>query len=185
MTRNWRYVYKLGYSKEIIKYTIDGNIEFLHSLQLYSYFTNVNSLVSDKIINTSDDTVLILQWNKWICVFLNFGFSQFDSLYTVVLRMFSFLSPRRFVFQDQTNSIVEIDHLQFFNSIRYTVQQKKTKKTYSEIPRTKILNNCGIPPMKKGGKITVLKDNFYMIIPYPLSQNIINFLNYQVYLLLK
>ena len=106
-------------------------------------------------------------------MFLNFGFSQFDSLYTVVLRMFSFLSPRRFVFQDQTNSIVEIDHLQFFNSIRYTVQQKKTKKTYSEIPRTKILNNCSIPPMKKGGKITVLKDNFYMIIPYPLSQNII------------
>ena len=32
--------------------------------------------------------------------------------------------------------------------------------------------------MKKGGTITMLKDNFYMIITYPFSHNIIIFPNY-------
>ena len=43
--------------------TIDGNVEFVTlSVQLYSDVTSVNSVfVSDKIINNSDNKVLILQ----------------------------------------------------------------------------------------------------------------------------
>ena len=39
--------------------TIDGNVEVLHSVQLYSYVTCVNLVfVSDKIINNSDRIVI-------------------------------------------------------------------------------------------------------------------------------
>ena len=53
--------------------TIDGNVEFVHS----QYWCILTSQVSNKIINNSDNKVLILQWNKSNFVFFTFCFTLF------------------------------------------------------------------------------------------------------------
>jgi len=63
MARSQSFLYSTLYSTiyilhmlQIDSNTIDGNVEFVQFVQLYSYVTSVNSVfVSDKIINDSDN----------------------------------------------------------------------------------------------------------------------------------
>ena len=66
--------------------TIDGNVEFVHSVQLFSYVTSVNLVfVSDKINNNSDnfwEKCFILQENK--CNLMCSLFSVFTLFYLIL-----------------------------------------------------------------------------------------------------
>ena len=59
--------------------TIDGNVDFVHSVQLYSYVTSVNLVVVfDKIINKSDNfSIKCLYYSKISPILSDFLFLHF------------------------------------------------------------------------------------------------------------
>ena len=86
--------------KQIDSSTKDGTVEFVHSVQLYSDVTSVNSVfVSDKIINNCDNfRIKCLTYRKTSVEFYVFFIVCFNTFYLILEIMSTNVRKFRFPF---------------------------------------------------------------------------------------